>query len=59
MVMSILAVSGSVPQYQVPQTPSAKTDDERTESMAIKAKEAQTGKDSAVPVKKSAVDIKA
>jgi hypothetical protein len=57
--MSISAVSGAVSQYQVPQTPSAKTNDEQTESMAVKAKEAQTGKDSAVPVKKSAVDIKA
>jgi hypothetical protein len=57
--MSISAVSGSVPQYQVPQTPSAKTDDEKTESVAVKAKETQTGKDSAVAVKKSVVDIKA
>jgi hypothetical protein len=57
--MTISAVSSSVPQYQVPQTPTAKTNDEQTESMAVKAKEAQTGKDSAIPVKKSAVDIKA
>ena len=56
--MSVSAVSGSVPRYEVPQTPSAKTDDERTESMAVKTKEAQTGKDSAVAIKKSAVDFK-
>jgi len=57
--MSISAVSGAIPPYQTPQTPQAKTDDERTESMAVKTKEAQTGKDSPVQVKKSAVDIKA
>jgi hypothetical protein len=57
--MSISGVSGSVPAYQVPQTPQAKTDDERTESMSVKTKEAQTGKDSAAPVvSKSKVDVK-
>ena len=56
--MSISAVSGAIPPYQAPQTPQAKTDDERTESMAVKTKEAQTGKDAPVQVKKSAVDIK-
>ena len=57
--MSVSSVS-SVAQYQVPTTPKAKQDDERTESMAVKAKEAATGKDAAVPVKKSAhLDIKA
>ncbi len=49
-----------MPQYQVPQGPRAQTDDEQTESQAVKIKEAQTGKDSAVAVKsKSLVDIKA
>ena len=57
--MSIAAVSGVIPVYQVPQTAQAKTDDERTESMAVKTKEAETGKDSPVPAKKSAVDVKA
>jgi hypothetical protein len=57
--MSISAVSHAIPQYQAPQTPQAKTDDERNEPMAVKTKEAQTGKDSPVPAQKSAVDIKA
>jgi len=57
--MSISGVS-SVPTYQVPNTAQAKTDDERTESTAVKQKEAETGKDSAVQVKTSrAVDVKA
>jgi hypothetical protein len=57
--MSVSAVSGAIPQYLSPQTPQAKSDDERTESMTIKAREAETGKDAPVQVKKSAVDIKA
>jgi hypothetical protein len=57
--MSVSAVSGAPPPYLAPQTPQAKSDDERTESMTVKAREAQTGKDSLVPAKKSAVDIKA
>ena len=57
--MSVSAVSGSIPQYRVPQTVQAKTDDERTESMAVKAKEAETGKDSPIPAKKSGVDVRA
>ena len=58
--MSVSGISHSAPTYQVPQTPKAKTDDERTESMNVKAKEAQTGKDSAAPVvSKSKVDVKA
>ena len=52
--MSISPVSHSVPQYQVPQTPKAKLDDERTESAATKIKEAETGKDSAVAVNTTA-----
>ena len=38
--MSISAVSGSTPQYPAPQTPQAKVDDERTESITVKAREA-------------------
>jgi len=56
--MSISSVSSSIPTYQVPQTPQAKTDDERTESMTVKAKEANTGKDSPVQVKTCRVDAK-
>jgi hypothetical protein len=58
--MSVAHVSSAVPQYQVPTTPKAKQDDERTESVATKAKEAATGKDSPVQVQaKSAVNVKA
>ena len=59
--MSVSSIGGSIPQYQVPTTPQAKTDDERTESAAVKLQEAATGKDAAVPVqsKKSEVDVKA
>jgi hypothetical protein len=58
--MSISGISGSVPTYQVPKAPQAKTDDERTESMSVKTKEAQSGKDSPAPVaSKSKVDVKA
>lgn len=48
-------------QYQVPTTGQAKLDDERTESAAVKATEAATGKDAAVPAKSSTnqVDVKA
>jgi hypothetical protein len=42
-----------MPRYQVPMTPAAKTDDERTESMAVKQREIATGKDAAAPVKGS------
>ena len=57
--MSISAVGASTPQYQVPVTPQAKTDDERTESVAVKNKEAATGKDSATRVQtKASVDVK-
>jgi len=31
--MSVSAVSGAIPQYLAPQTPQAKSDDERTESI--------------------------
>lgn len=49
-----------MPQYQVPTTPQAKNDDERTESIAVKNREATTGKDVAVPLKNktSQVDMK-
>lgn len=57
-VMSISAISSAVPQYLVPTTPKAKIDDERTESMATKAKEAETGKEAAAKTSKSAVDFK-
>ena len=49
--MSVSPVSHGVPQYQVPATPRAKQDDERSESVAVKQREAETGKDSAIPTK--------
>jgi hypothetical protein len=52
-------VSNALPQYQVPATPKAKLEDERTESAAVKEIEAVTGKDGAVPSKPSGVKIKA
>ncbi len=55
--MSISSIGHAMPQYQVPATPQAKTDDERTESVAVRNQEARTGKDAAVPVSKSAVDV--
>ena len=49
--MSVPPVSHAVPQYQVPATPKAKADDERSESVAVKQREAVTGKDAAVASK--------
>jgi hypothetical protein len=49
--MSVSSVSSALPQYQVPATPKEKLDDERTESVALKQREATTGKDAAVPTK--------
>lgn len=58
--MTISTVSSAVPQHQVPATPKARQGDEHTESAAIKAREAETGKDAAVPVSNSSsVNIKA
>ena len=59
--MNVSSVGGSMPQYRVPTTPQAKTDDERTESIAVKNREAETGKDSAVPVSNGTqkLDVKA
>ena len=55
----VSAVSSAV-QYQVPISGQAKLDDERTESAAVRIQEANTGKDTAVPVKSNnQVDIKA
>jgi len=51
--VSVGAVSHAIPQYRVPATPNAKEQDERTESIAIKQREADTGKDVAVPVSNS------
>jgi hypothetical protein len=42
----------------VPTTPKAKIDDERTESMATKAREAATGKESAVKPSSLSVDFR-
>lgn len=59
--MSIGSISSST-TYQVPVTAQAKADDERTESAAVKAREAATGKDVAAPVQSksnSTVDIRA
>ncbi|MDB5366912.1 MAG: hypothetical protein JWM77_2839 [Rhodospirillales bacterium] len=47
--MSISSVAGSG-SYQVPITAKAQTADEKTESNTVKAKEAETGKDSAAAV---------
>jgi hypothetical protein len=51
--MSISSVAGSG-SYQVPITAKAQTADEKTESNTVKAKEAETGKDSAAAVQKPA-----
>lgn len=45
--------SASAVKYQVPVTPTAKASDERTESSAVKAAEAVSGKEHAVAVKGS------
>jgi hypothetical protein len=55
--MSISPISGPVLQYRAPQTPQAKVDDERTESMTVKTKEAETGKDSPLPVQTKIVAV--
>jgi hypothetical protein len=58
--MSVSSVGSTQPQYQVPTTPQAKVDDERTESQAARNREAETGKDAAVPVKsQNVIDVKA
>jgi hypothetical protein len=58
--MSVSAVGGSAPQYQVPTTPQAKATDERTESQNVRNQETETGKDAAAPVKSSQqVNVKA
>ena len=57
--MSISAAGSAVPQYQVPMTPQAKVQDEQTESVAVRNKEAETVKDAAVPVSTNKVDVKA
>ena len=58
--MSISPVGSSLPQYQVPTTPQAKANDERTESQAARNQEAETGKEKAVAVQSSnTVDVKA
>ena len=51
--MSVSHVSNALPQYQVPATPKAKLADERSESAAVREKEAATGKDAAVPTSKT------
>ena len=58
--MSVAAVSGSMPTYQVPVSAQAKSDDERTESLTTKAKEADTGKEAPARVQssKALVDVK-
>ncbi|HET7084894.1 MAG TPA: hypothetical protein VFI23_08995 [Rhizomicrobium sp.] len=58
--MSISSVSSSTPQYQVPTTPQAKANDERTESQSARNQEAETGKEKAVAVQSAnVVDVKA
>jgi hypothetical protein len=49
--MSVSSVSSALPQYQVPASPKAQLDDERTESVALKQREAVTGKDAPVATK--------
>lgn len=56
--MSISAVAGSA-TYQVPITAKAQISDEKTESNTVKAKEAETGKDSPAPVPKTAASADA
>ena len=57
--MSISSVGGATPQYQIPTTPQAKANDERTESQTVRNQESETGKETAVAVKSQIVDIKA
>ena len=58
--MTAAPISNAVPQYQVPATPKARQDDERTESTATKARDATTGKDAAVATETpGGVNIKA
>ncbi len=58
--MSVSSINSSTPQYQVPTTPQAKADDERTESQAVRTQESETGKDAAVAIKSAnIVDVKA
>ena len=56
-LMSISPVSGSPLQYQIPQTPQAKADDERAESTNTKIQEAQIRKDLPVQVRTKIVAI--
>jgi hypothetical protein len=58
--MSISPVSGAPLQYQIPQTPQTRADDERIESTSAKVKEAQIRKDLPVqvPTKIIAINIK-
>jgi hypothetical protein len=48
--MTTTQILNTMPQYQVPATPQATLVGERSESAAVKEKEAVTGKDAAVPV---------
>jgi len=50
--MTTTQISNTMPQYQVPATPEARLVGERSESTAVKEKEAVTGKDAAVPTSK-------
>ena len=55
--MSISPVSGSPLQFQIPQTPQAKADDEQTESTNTKIQEAPIRRDLPVQVKTKIVAI--
>ena len=62
--MSVSSIGGSVPQYQMPTTPQAKANDERSESQTVRNQEAESGRESAVAVKSQSagtqhVDVKA
>ena len=57
--MSISSVLGSAPQYLAPQTPQAKIDDERTESMTVKTKELESGKDAPVQMRTKIIAVNA
>lgn len=56
--MNVSAASSPAQQFRVPVTPQARLDDERTESVATKVKEARTGRDAPARVQSAGrVDI--
>ena len=58
-ISAVSAVSGSLPLHQATQTPKAKTGDERSESITVKAKEANALVLQARIIEVAALDIEA